>query len=135
MLAGARRPDTGEFADTLAVMRASASRPPRAPESSWGRGGTEDAGHTVIGVVATNARFTKSQITKVAQMSHDGLARAVRPAHTMVDGDALFALSTGTLECDVNVVGAFAAEAVAEAIVQAVQEATGAAGVPAVRDL
>lgn len=131
ILAGARVPGKTEFADSLAALHARAGRQPQG--STWGRG-QEPGQHTVIGVVATNARLTKSQATKVAQMAHDGLARAVRPAHTMVDGDTLFALATGTHECDVNIVGAFAAEAVADAIVNAVMHATSAGGIPAVRD-
>lgn len=131
IVAGARQPGKREFADGLEVLRSRAGQPP--PGSTWGRT-TEPGQHTVIGVVATNARLTKSQATKVAQMAHDGIARAVRPAHTMVDGDTLFALATGTHECDVNIVGAFAAEAVSEAIVNAVRHATSAGGVPAVRD-
>ena len=75
--------------------------------------------HTVIGVVATNARLTKEGTNKVAQMAHNGLARAIRPAHTMLDGDTLFALATGRKAADVNLVGAYAAEVVAEAIVRA----------------
>jgi L-aminopeptidase/D-esterase-like protein len=78
-------------------------------------------GHTVIGIVATNARLTKEEANKVAQMAHDGLARAVRPAHTMLDGDTIFALATGRKRADVNLVGAYAAEVVAKAIVRAVQ--------------
>ena len=62
----------------------------------------------MIGAVATNARLTKSEATKVAQMAHDGLARAVRPAHTMLDGDTIFALSTGNKKADVTIIGAFA---------------------------
>jgi L-aminopeptidase/D-esterase-like protein len=81
-------------------------------------------GHTVIGTVATNARLSKEGANKVAQMAHDGLARAVRPAHTMFDGDTLFALATGQKRGDVNVIGAYAAEVVAEAIVRAVQAAS-----------
>ena len=76
----------------------------------------DDPGATVIGVVATNARLDKEQINKVAQMAHDGLARAIRPAHTMFDGDTIFALATGEVVADVNLVGAFAAEVTAEAI-------------------
>ena len=91
--------------------------------------------NTVIGVVATNARLTKEQANKVAEMGQDGVARAVRPAHTMLDGDTLFALSTGRRAADVNVVGAFAAEAVAQAIVQAVRAAHGIAGLPSRREL
>ena len=78
--------------------------------------------NTTIGVVATNARLTKVQATKVAQMAHDGLARAIYPAHTMGDGDAIFALATGAIEsAEVSRIGALAAEAMAEAIVRAVR--------------
>jgi L-aminopeptidase/D-esterase-like protein len=88
--------------------------------------------------VATNARLTKTQATKVAQMAHDGLARAIYPAHTMGDGDAIFALATGgpqSTEYDVSRVGALGAEMMAEAIVRAVRQATGIPGFPAARDL
>jgi L-aminopeptidase/D-esterase-like protein len=90
--------------------------------------------NTVIGVVATNAGLTKDEANKVAQMAHDGLARAVRPAHTLFDGDTLFALSTGEKNVDVNIVGAFAAEVVAQAIVRAVLAAKAAGGLPAASD-
>ena len=86
--------------------------------------------NTVIGVVATNARLTKAQATKVAQMAQDGLARVIRPAHTMFDGDTLFALGTGEKEADVSLVGAFAAEVMAEAILRAVKMAAPAGGLP-----
>lgn len=92
-------------------------------------------GNTVIGVVATNARLTKEGANKVAEMGQDGVARAIRPAHTMLDGDTLFALSTGRQRADVSVVGAFAAEAVAQAIANAAREAHGVAGIPARREL
>jgi L-aminopeptidase/D-esterase-like protein len=68
-------------------------------------------------------------------MSHDGVARAIRPAHTMLDGDTLFALSTGRRQVDVNLIGACAAEAVARAIVNAVTEAHGVHGIPARREM
>jgi L-aminopeptidase/D-esterase-like protein len=86
--------------------------------------------NTVIGVVATNAKLTKAQATKVAQMAQDGLARTIRPAHTMFDGDTIFALSTGNVKADISTVGAFAAEVMAEAIVRAVQAAKPAGGLP-----
>jgi L-aminopeptidase/D-esterase-like protein len=92
-------------------------------------------GNTVIGVVATNAKLDKEQANKVAQMAHDGLARTVRPAHTMLDGDTLFALSLGRKKVDTNVIGAFAAEAVAQAIVRAVACAETIGGIPAARDV
>jgi L-aminopeptidase/D-esterase-like protein len=84
--------------------------------------------NTVIGVVATNARLTKAQATKVAQMAQDGLARVIRPAHTMFDGDTIFALATGERKADVSLVGAFAAEVMAEAIMRAVRLAAPAGG-------
>ena len=86
--------------------------------------------NTVIGVVATDAKLTKAQATKVAQMAQDGVARTIRPAHTMFDGDVIFALSTGAKKADVSTVGAFAAEVLAEAIVRAVKMAAPAGGLP-----
>ena len=111
----------GYFADTLHIMHGLVGRTTLA----FAR-----RGHTVIGVVASNARLDKEETNKVAQMAHDGLARAVRPAHTMLDGDTLFALATGKRRADVNIVGAFAAEAVSRAIVKAVRAARPVAGLP-----
>lgn len=102
---------------TLGWMK---KNPPRAAVKS----------NTVIGVVATNAKLTKSQATKVAQMAQDGLARVIRPAHTMFDGDTIFALATGEQKADVSTVGAFAAEVMAEAILRAVKLAAPAGGLP-----
>ena len=86
--------------------------------------------NTVIGAVATNAKLNKEEANKVAQMAHDGLARTIRPAHTLLDGDTLFALATGERHADVNIVGAFAAEVMALAIVRAVLTAKSAANLP-----
>jgi L-aminopeptidase/D-esterase-like protein len=86
--------------------------------------------NTVIAVVATNARLEKAQATKVAQMAHDGIAMAVRPAHTMLDGDTIFALSCGRMSADVSVVGTLAAEAMVQAILRAVMLAAPAGGLP-----
>jgi L-aminopeptidase/D-esterase-like protein len=93
--------------------------------------------NTTIGVVATNARLTKVQATKVAQMAHDGFARAIAPAHTPFDGDTIFSLATGTHqgEADLLTIGALAADIVVEAIVRAVRDATGIPGYPAAREL
>ena len=112
----------GQFADTLKVMQSLAGR----TILSLATGG-----NTVIAVVATNAKFDKAQATKVAQMAQDGLARTVRPAHTMLDGDTVFALATGQKKADVSIVGAYAAEA----IVRAVKAAKPAGGLPAVEDM
>jgi L-aminopeptidase/D-esterase-like protein len=114
ILAGAR-PLVGEgFVDTLAVMKSLVGK-----TLSRLSGGS----NTVIGVVATNARLTKEEANKVAQMAHDGVARVVRPAHTMFDGDTLFTLATGKKRADVNLIGAYGAEVMAEAIVRAVRAA------------
>ena len=94
-----------------------------------------DVSGTSIGVVASNARLSKAQATKVAQMAHDGLARAIRPVHTMFDGDTIFALSLGNKKADVSVVGLVAAEVVATAVVRAVTQAKGLCGIPAVAEL
>ncbi len=86
----------------------------------------QNGANTTLGVVATNAHFTKTQMTKIAQMSHDGYARAINPVHTMADGDTIFALSTGTAKvaADVTAIGAIAATVMARAIVRAVMQAT-----------
>jgi L-aminopeptidase/D-esterase-like protein len=84
--------------------------------------------NTVIGVIATNAKLTKAEATKVAQMAQDGLAQSIRPAHTMFDGDTIFAIATGERKADVSTVGAFAAEVMAQAIVRGVKMAKSAGG-------
>ena len=93
------------------------------------------AGNTTLGVVATNARLTKAQAKKLASMAHDGFARSMRPAHTMVDGDTIFALSVGDLEAEMNTLGALAARAVEEAVADAVRSAAGGYGFPSVADI
>ncbi len=90
---------------------------------------------TVLGVVATNAKLDKESVNKVAQMAQDGLAQAIRPAHTMFDGDTLFALATGQIPANASVIGGFAADIVAEAIRNAVREAITLGGIPASRDV
>lgn len=109
------------FADTLETM----SKP-------IGRNvlGLASRANTVIGVVATDARLTKAEATKVAQMAQDGAARTIRPAHTMFDGDTIFALSTGNRKANVTLVGSLAAQAMAEAIVRAARLAKSAGGLP-----
>ena len=93
ILAGTRGRD-GRFVNTLATMR-----------SVTGRLALRVAGATVIGVVATNARLDKEQANKVAQMAHDGLGRTIRPAHTLFDGDTLFALATGQMRASPTLIG------------------------------
>ena len=119
ILAGARRPQSDAMANTLEVMKNHLS--------GTGRPGFSN---TVIGVVATNAKLTQAEATKVAQMAQDGLARAIRPAHTMLDGDTIFALATGEKKANPTTVGAFAAEVMAEAILRGAQKAAPAGGLP-----
>jgi L-aminopeptidase/D-esterase-like protein len=127
ILAGARALVGGEtFADTLAMMKTLVGK---AILRFAGRG------NTVIGVVATNARLSKEETNVVARMADDGLARTIRPAHTMLDGDTIFALATGKKKADINTVGAYAAEVMATAIVRAVKAAEGVGGLPAWRDV
>lgn len=79
------------------------------------------AGNTTIGAVITNARFDKSRMTKIAQMAQDGYARAIRPVHTTMDGDTVYAMSCGDVEADVDLVGTLAARVMAAAIRNAVK--------------
>jgi L-aminopeptidase/D-esterase-like protein len=93
------------------------------------------SGNTTIGVVATNASFDKSQAAKMASMAHNGYARTMRPAHTMVDGDTIFALSTGGVSADLSVAGLLAARVMERAVVNAVINTTSLCGLPCHRDL
>ncbi len=113
------------FADTLLTMKTFAGK------TVLNIAGRQN---TVIGVVATNARLSKEETNKVAQMAQDGLARVVRPAHTMLDGDTIFALSTGKKAADVNLIGAYSAEAFALAILNAVNAAKPLAGLPTAKN-
>jgi L-aminopeptidase/D-esterase-like protein len=120
---GADGPD-GPFIDTLEALKmmASGGMSFDAPPAS--------GSNTVIGVVATNARLTKEGANKIAQMAQDGLARTIRPAHTMLDGDTIFALATGAVTADTTIVGAFAAQVFAAAVLDAVRSAASAGGLP-----
>jgi L-aminopeptidase/D-esterase-like protein len=128
IIAGTRNPVGGGFADTVKRMQG-------------GLGQTIlGMAHTTLAVVASNAYLTKEGANKVAQMAHDGLARTIRPAHTMFDGDTVFALATGKEPkrgkgCDPGVVGAAGVETLAQAIVRAVRAAESLGGVPAACDL
>lgn len=120
IIAGLRQ-EGGGFQGMLNVLK-NIARMPETP-------GREN---TVIGVVATNARLSKAHVNKVAEMAQDGIAQAVRPAHTMYDGDTIFALATGEIAANVSVIGAFAAEVTAMAIRNAIRTATSLHGVRAI---
>lgn len=121
ILGGLRDAETGRFVGTLNAMMAMSTM--------------DRSSNTVIGAVVTNAKLNKDETNKIAQMAHDGLARAIRPAHTMYDGDTIFSLATGEIDADVNLVGALAAEVTARSIRDAVMSAMSLHGVISVRDM
>ena len=92
-------------------------------------------GNTTLAAVITNAAFQKAQLCKIAGMAQDGYARSIRPVHTSADGDSIYALSAGTVEADMDLVGVLAAEVTSEAIKRAVYSADSAYGFPAAKDL
>ncbi|MBI3666563.1 MAG: P1 family peptidase [Acidobacteria bacterium] len=127
IVAGARTTDGKGFVDSMARIRAgyNVKLPPPPPAN------------TTIGVVATNVAFDKAQVTKIAQMAHDGLARCITPVHTPADGDTIFALATGALGVKANhgMIGAIAADVMAQAVLRAILAAEGIPGLPSYRDL
>jgi L-aminopeptidase/D-esterase-like protein len=129
VVAGVLTPDGKRLADVRVLLRAGAPAGP---------GGHPE--NTTLAVVATNAILTKAHANKIAQMAHDGLARAIAPAHTPCDGDTVLALATGARGGEVGddglvQIGSLAAEALADAIVRGATQATGVPGFPAARDL
>jgi len=128
VVAGIRTEDGKSLADVRELIRTGALTRAAAPRAG---------GNTTIVVVATNARMSKADINRVALMADDGLARAIAPSHTTGDGDTVFTLATGRWSGDINVsiIGALAADAVAEAIVRAVSTAEPLGGLPSARSL
>jgi L-aminopeptidase/D-esterase-like protein len=124
IIAGARvAPDSLEFANTVESIKKGAAK------KQFG------LVNTTLGVVATNAKFNKKEITKVAQMAQGGLIRTISPVHTTFDGDLVFALTTGVCEADLNLVGVLGEFVIAEAIKRAVKKADGFGIVPAFKDI
>jgi L-aminopeptidase/D-esterase-like protein len=124
ILAGARAEDGKGYRNTMARIREGYS-----VIAQPGRNST-------VGVVATNAKLSKDQATKMAQMAHDGFGRSINPVHSPYDGDTIFALATGTFAGTVETlaIGALAAEAMSEAIVRAIRQAKGIPGYPSAGD-
>ena len=133
IVAGARRADGSGFADTVATLKRNLAAKPHA------RMDVDDPvlRSTTLLVVATNIAYSKTQLGKIAMMANSGGAWTIRPYHTTGDGDQLFAVSTGRLKADVpvSVMGALAAEVVAEAIVRGVMAAKSVPGWPAAADI
>ena len=123
LLAGARRtPEDWGLVDTAAQLRQGVQ-----PRSIAGT-------NTTLGVVATNARLSKPQAQKLAQLAQHGLVRGLSPAHTLLDGDIVFAVSTGGQTADVTRLGIVAAELLATCLGRAVRRAQGLGGVPGLGD-
>jgi L-aminopeptidase/D-esterase-like protein len=125
IVAGARKLDGSGFRDSMAQIRDG-----HQVETLAGT-------NTTIGVVATNVAFDKTQLTKIAQMAHDGLARTINPVHTLSDGDTIFAVATGAISSKAShgAIGAIAAEVMAQAVLRAVKSARGLPGLPSWQDL
>jgi L-aminopeptidase/D-esterase-like protein len=124
IVAGARKADGSGFMDSMARIRE-------------GNGVRADGANTTIGVVATNVALDKAQATKIAQMAQDGFARTINPSHTPSDGDTIFAVATGANSARANpgAIGALAADVMARAVLRAVINARGIAGLPSYGDL
>ena len=123
-LAGPLNEDMQTFADTEEIMI-----------NSYFDKKNLFSGNTTIGVVATNATFTKAQATKVASMAQNGYARTMRPAHSMYDGDTIFAMSTGCFGVDLSVVGLLSARVMERAVIEAVKNAESLCGLKCYADL
>lgn len=128
VVAGVRTADGRSLADARKLLRDGSlvtATTPRVAEN------------TTIAIVATNARLNKTEVNRVALMADDGLARAISPSHTIGDGDTVFSLATGRWpgQVDASIVGALAADALAEAIVRAAAQTQGLGGLPSARDL
>ncbi len=91
--------------------------------------------NTTIGVVVTNGKLTKNECTKISQMAHNGYAKAIFPIHTMLDGDTIFTLATGEIECDVNLVGSLAAEVVEKSIIKGVKNSKSVENIPSYEEI
>ena len=128
-IAGLLDEDRTSFRDTETVMFAAYEAGALANGA-----GDEMPTNTTIGAVITNAAFGKAQLCKAAGMAHDGMARAIRPVHTSMDGDTIYALSVGNVEADLDLVGTLAAQVVARAIECAATSAESAYGLPCARD-
>ncbi|AKL97121.1 L-aminopeptidase/D-esterase [Clostridium aceticum] len=123
VISGALSPDGLSFANTEKVLL-----------QQYNNNKNLFTGNTTIGVIATNGKLTKAGASKVASMAHNGYARSIRPAHTMVDGDTIFTMATGEVEADISATGLLAAKVMEEAVVRAVKHATSLDGLKCYAD-
>ena len=123
-VAGLRADDGKTFLDSERVLMQQLD----APQEKF-------VGNTTLGILFTNAKLDKARLCKAAGMAHDGYARAIRPVHTSMDGDSIYAVSLGDVPADLDAVGVIGARVMAKAIVRAVEAADSAYGFPAARDM
>ena len=123
-VAGLRADDGKTFLDSERVLMQQLD----APQEKF-------VGNTTLGILFTNAKLDKARLCKAAGMAHDGYARAIRPVHTSMDGDSIYAVSLGGVPADLDAVGVIGARVMAKAIVRAVEAADSAYGFPAARDM
>lgn len=135
ILAGLLNRDKTGFADSGQYLLALAESQTGADQQGSDILSFQAGRNTTLGVIATNGRFTKAQAAKIASMGHNGMARAVRPVHTTLDGDTLFTLATGKMTASVDAAGEMAAIAVERAIIKAIKSAVASAGLPSWQDL
>ncbi|MDY4969840.1 MAG: P1 family peptidase [Lachnospiraceae bacterium] len=147
ILAGMLTPDKKGFADSEKIMyqmyrqmTAAAGADNSASSSAGmdtGASASPEGGvtNTTIGCIITNARFDKSQLNKIAAFAQNGYARSIRPVHTMNDGDTIYALSTGSLQSDINIVGTLASRVMAQAVKNAVLHTESFHGLPCAADI
>lgn len=124
MIAGLRSEDGTSFRSTEQLMYEAAE----IKDNSF-------TGNTTIGAILTNAAFDKIKLSKIASMTHNGYGRCIRPVHTSMDGDSIYALSSGKIKADIDMVGTLAAHVMTKAIVKAVKSAEKAYGIPAYADV
>jgi len=119
VIAGVRNsPDGKEFLGSVELFKKGFTRT------------VEPFENTTLAVVATNAKFSKAELIRIARVGQTGLSRVIKPAHTISDGDLVFAVSCGDLDADANAVGVISAELISEAIIRAVKTATSLGGIP-----
>lgn len=134
ILAGTLAPDKKHFVDTEKVLYQMYMQMSAAAKAEAAKG-QNGVTNTTIGCIITNAKFDKAKLNKIAALAQNGYARSIRPVHTMMDGDTIYALSVGDLEVDINIVGTLASRVMAQAVKNAVLHTESFHGLPAAADI
>ncbi len=133
LLAGARHPESGLMVSALEIFKSAEMKQSRERGVFYRPNG--ETLNTTLGVVATNGKFSKVEVNRLASLAHNGLARAIVPLHTGWDGDTVFALATGEKEAPVDIAGAVGAELMEKAVREALKKAASLSGVPSLSEL